>query len=296
MGDDESSTMAKESLNDILNDEPQTDAPETEATVETPAEPETEQVEEISASKSARDRLREDETSDGPVRDEKGRFASKGEPETPAVEAPPASEGEQGTIPVAALKDERSKRQALEAELQQMRAYVQQMQQPVQQQPTTQPDRWEDPEGYDRWLVQQVTAAAEQKATEAFHYQRIATAAVQFKADKPDYDDTIQVFGQMASANPGLIQQMQQSVNPAQFAYDTAKQAIAIQSAGSLDAYIQQEADRRAAAKAAEQTQALASVADKLPSAPPTITNDRSVAGRNPPQYIGPTSLNDILS
>ena len=286
--------MAGKSLDDILNNEPT--APETEAAVETPAEPEAEQAEEISASTAAREKLREDEASDGPARDEKGRFAAKGDKteETPPAEATPAPQEETGNIPIAALKDERAKRQALEAEVQQMRAYLTQMQRPQQQaqQPISPPDRWEDPEGYDRWLVQQVTAAAEQKATEAFHYQRIATAAVQFKADKPDYDQTIQVFGQMASANPGLIQQMQQSVNPAQFAYDYAKQAIAIQTAGSLDAYIQQEADRRAAAKAAE----LAEVQHKLPaSAPPTISNDRSVGPRTAPSFQGPTPLGDIL-
>ena len=121
---------------------------------------------------------------------------------------------------------------------------IQQPQQP--EQPTAPPDRWEDPEGYDRWLMGQVTAAAEQRAVEAFNYQRIASAAQQFKSDKADYDETINVFGQLASANPGLIQQMQAAPNPAQFAYDTAKQAIAINQAGGLEAYIEQQAATRA--------------------------------------------------
>lgn len=283
------------SLDEILNDsEPEAEVTETEAT---PEQAHAEEVEELSGKKAEQKRLAEDEASnevDDRPRDEKGRFAPKGEkqPET-AGEAPPASEEETGNIPIAALKDERAKRQALEQQLAQMQQYLAQMQQPQpqQQQETTPPDRWEDPEGYDRWLMAQVTQAAEQRAIEAFNYQRIATAAAQFRADKPDYEQAIHAFGQMANQNPGLLAQMQQSPNPAEFAYTTAKQAMEIQSAGSLDAYIQQRAEQLAM----ERSQQVTQTAQQLPSAPPTISNSRSVGPRSGQPWQGPTPLDDLL-
>lgn len=275
------------SLDDILNDEPQTEAPQAEV------QPEAEAPEELSASKAQRQKLAEDEQSDAPARDEKGRFAPKGEKqpeaeEAPAAEAPPAPQDETGQIPIAALKDERSKRQALEAELQQLRQQFQAMQQP--QTPQVAPDRWEDPEGYDRWLMGQVTAAAEQRAIEAFTYQRIASDAAQFKADKPDYDQVIGVFGQMANVNPGLIEQMKLSPNPAKYAYETAKLQQEIMQHGGLEGLIE-------ARLKAREAEALKAVEQQLPqSTPPTISGDRSVGQRTAQPWAGPTPLGDILS
>jgi hypothetical protein len=59
---------------------------------------------------------------------------------------------------------------------------------PVQQQQVEVPDRWEDPEGYDKWLIKQAaTTVREELSTEAKarSYQERENA---FRASKPDYD------------------------------------------------------------------------------------------------------------
>lgn len=225
-----------------------------------------------------------EEEPQGRPRDEKGRFASaKGEEES----APPAPDH----IPIAALKDERAKRQALEAELQQMRSYFEQQQ---QQQPA--PDRWEDPEGHDQFLINQAIAAAEAraeaKAVEAFNLERVRTAASEYRADKQDYEDVIGVFHQMVQINPRLLDEMQSSRNPAEFAYETAKLQVEIAQAGGLDGLI----NARMEAKMREQQEQYSQVQGRLPSSlPPTISTDRSVGARSGPAWTGPTPLSDLL-
>ena len=268
----------KTSLSDILNDaEPKAEVEAEE--VETEAQPE-EATEEA-----------EPETAERP-RGPDGKFIKKGEsdePEAPAAEAPPASEETQGNIPIAALKDERAKRQALEAELMQMRNQFAQMQQPQAQPEQGPPDRWEDPEGYDRWLINQATTQATQQArteaTQAYQTQRIQMSAQEAKAKLPDYAEKMGVFEQMVNVNPGLVDQLYQAPNPAQFAYETAKMQMEISQYGGLEALI----EARVKAREAELLQ-------KAPAAlPPSISSDRSVGARSGPAWGGPTPLGDIL-
>jgi hypothetical protein len=277
MGDDEG-YMSEQDIGDILNGtEPTAEAPPVEAaeTVETPPEAtETEQPE-VAAVERPR----------GPD----GKFIPKGEAQT----APPAAQEEPGQIPFAALKDERAKRQAYEAELAELRAQLAQLQQqpaPQAQQEQGPPDRWEDPEGYDRWLVAQATNQATEAAREALVVDRIRLSAEQAKAQHPDYLEKKSVFEQMARHNPMLIEEMKRHPNPAQYAYDVAKTQLELQQYGGLEGLIE-------ARIAARQAEAMQSVQQQLPpSAPPTISGDRSVASRSGPAWAGPTPIGDILS
>lgn len=255
-------------LSDILNDEPAAEAETTEVeTTEAPQETEA--------------------TGDGRPRDEKGRFAPKGEK---TEEAPPASEESEGNIPIAALKDERSKRQALEAELAQMRAYYAQMQQqPQPQQVQGPPDRWEDPEGYDAWLIQQAasyaSSTARQEATQAYQTERVRMSAEAAKSRYPDYFEKLDVFDKMLQVNPGLAQQLYRAPDPADFAYKTAQLQMDIMQHGGIEGLVQ----ARVKAREAELLQ-------NAPAAlPPSISSDRSVGARGGPAWGGPTPLGDIL-
>src|SRR5574339_195386 len=82
----------------------------------------------------------------GQPRDEHGRFAPKetGE-EEPPQEAPPASEPEPSHIPVAALRDERAKRQQYEDQLRQANERLQQYDAYFAQQNGQQPQEEPDP-------------------------------------------------------------------------------------------------------------------------------------------------------
>lgn len=160
-----------------------------------------------------------------------GKFIPKGE----TADAPPASSEPQ--LDHAALLGERRRRQEVEARLAEMEAkFAQPAPQPVQQQGP--PDRWEDPDGYDQWLVGQAANAARAEATQTFRLQRIASSADQVRAAAPDYDEKIAVFGQMVNANPALLQELYRAPNPAQYAYSMAKTQLEISQFGGIDGLI----------------------------------------------------------
>lgn len=178
----------------------------------------------------------------GPVRDEKGRFAPKGE-NTAAEPAPEAASPAAAETPLdhAALIGERRRRQEAEDQLRALQEQLARQQQPQPQiaEPQGPPDRWEDPEGYDRWLVAQAATAARNEAMQAFQHQRIKMTAIEAQNRLPDYTDKIRAFEQMAQANPLLMQQMIEAPNPAEFAYNTAKSHLDIQQYGGIEGLIQ---------------------------------------------------------
>lgn len=201
------------------------------------------------------------------VRDEKGRFAPKGETESasPAPEPP---------LDHAALLGERRRRQELEQRLAELEArYAQPVAQPqVPQQQEGPPDRWEDPEGYDRYMIEQVKAEARAEAMQVFQYQRIEQSAAAARQALPDYDDKIAEFGKMVQTNPALLEQLHKAPNPAEYAYNTAKTALEIAQYGGIDGLIQ--------ARVAEalKTQAPA-VETATPPIPETLADAQSARG-----------------
>lgn len=91
---------------------------------------------------------------DGPARGPDGKFISSQAQPAPAQPAVPepapqpvAQPVEPGHVPISAMLDEREKRQALERQL----AELQRQQQPAPKAP----DRYEDPDGYDRFMQEQ---------------------------------------------------------------------------------------------------------------------------------------------
>jgi hypothetical protein len=176
---------------------------------------------------------------EGPARDEKGRFASKGEkePEAPEAESPSAKEEPQIDHP--ALIGERRRRQEAEDRLRHLEQQFQQMQQPQQfQQPAEAPDMFEDPQGYTQWIQHKAAEQATARAYEQFQYQRINTSAAAFAPNVPDYAEKVQVFQQLAQGNPALLQELYRTPNPAEFAYNTAKQHLEISQYGGIEGLI----------------------------------------------------------
>ncbi len=247
---------------------------------------------------------------DGPPRDEQGRFVPKSEPEPqaqetgetaapvdepePQTEVPPTPEAEPEpqAIPFKALKDERAKRQQLEAENAQLRAQIQQPQQPqYQPQPQFQPEADEvpdpvvDPAGYADWV--------ESRALARINTQRVAQSAQAARGRYQDFDQAVQAFQQMAQVNPMLEQMMLQQPDPAEWAYRTAKTHMEVAQYGGLDAAVEA---RVQAALAAEMEKLKAQAAAK-PAVPPSLATERSVAQRtNSVPWAGPPSLESILN
>ena len=249
---------------------------------------------------------------DGPVRDERGRFAPKaealepevetGEPAAPVDDQPepqpevtptPEAEPEPQAIPFKALKDERAKRQTLEQELAAMRAQLEQMRQPqpqYQPQPQFQPEADEvpdpviDPQAYAAWV--------EDRALARINMNRVAQTAQAARGRYQDFDQVAQAFQQMAQVNPMLEQMMLQQPDPAEWAYRTAKTHLEVAQYGGLEAAV----EARVKAALEEEMAKLKAQAAK-PAVPPSIASERNVASRtNPVPWAGPPSLESILS
>lgn len=238
----------------------------------------------------------ETEARSGQPRDEHGRFAPKGEtpPEeaaeaAPAPSAPPAPE-ESTTVPRTALQDERRKRQELERQLAEISQRLTQAPPPA---PQPIPDQWEDPEGHTRYLVQQAAVTAREEALAEVRRERVMLSAEAAKQRHPDYLDKVAVFEQLSAQNPALAQTMIQQPDPAEYAYNIAKQHEEFSKYGSLDAML---AAKRAEWEAEALEGLKASIQSPAPPPPTSLATERNVGSRAGPAWSGPATLSELLA
>lgn len=281
--------MDDRTLDDLLSDEPTTEASEPEA-------PST-------------------ETSERPRDPATGKFVSASDPgdENPepaqqATEAAPpaASQDEPGHIPVAALRDERQRRQTAEEEarknaeqLRQYEAYFQSLQQQQQPQPQA-PDPNEDFAGWLNWRDQQIAAQIRdtimQEVTQYGDQFRTTTRAevseLQARQRHQDYDQVIDgSFKEAVAANPFLVSQLAQAQDPAEFAYNAGKQWAASKAYGSEAPPSRDEI----VAQVRAEIMAELGVPQSQRTAPSSLASERSVGTRSAPAWPGPPTLNELL-
>ena len=217
-----------------------------------------------------------------PVRDEKGRFAPKGEqPETPEPSAPPALEEPQHTIPPKALQEERRKRQELEQQIAELRQHMAQAQNP----PAPAPDIFEDADGYFNHRLSQTLPQIKDAILEEIRVERVRETSEEARSKYADFDDKVSTFADMVRVNPVLEKQMLAAKNPAEFAYSTAKAQMDLAQYGSLDALV--------AARVKEEL-AKAQPAAPAPSIPESLADAQS-ARTSASTVQAPLSLDDIL-
>lgn len=184
-------------------------------------------------------------------------------PESPAPEVTTTPEArEEQTVPIAALKAEREKRQAFEKELAELRA----AQQAAPPQPM--PEFYEAPE--------QHMQALEQRAT-----QRLYMALEeQARAVHPDYDEVFEEVKAAAQDNPAMQQRIFSAANPALAAYQLGKQLREfkrmedpVKYRAEIEAEVRTKLE--AESKAKEKARAAADAA-----IPPDMTQSRNAAGQ----------------
>ena len=230
----------------------------------------------------------------GRSRDDAGRFAPKadapdnGPPPEPKQDAPQ-------TVPVAAVLEERKKRQALERQLQELQARITAPPAPQQPpQPAAQPDVpledliFQDPQRF----IQAVRAPLEDELVRT----RLAMSEANARRES-DFDEATNAFAQYVEANPqikgAIAGQLRSHPDPARWALEQGRALIAqerwgqvIQQYGSPEAYI-----------AAQRPSQPAPVAP--PSAPPappaSLASVRSAGPRGVPTWSGPTPLSSIV-
>lgn len=249
--------MSDQTLDDLLNDEVETEAEieevEEEAVKETP-EPEAESEE-----------AEETESTD-----------EEGTPSVPEEKKEELTDKEKAFL--AKANDEKAKRQELERKLAEK----------DKPEEVKAPDPIEDPEGYAAYVKNQT--ASIQSA------MRIELSQEMMRQSHADYDEKEAAFLELAESNPALISQLQQSTNPAKFAYDTVVKHERMSQFDNFDDAVKSEVEKQlAAAKEAirnEVEQEYSARLKKANSLPPSgakqsLGSDDTIAGEE--------SLADIL-
>jgi len=214
------------------------------------------------------------------------------QPTTPVTEVEPPKEEPKGeevsttpvqkldeakppeTVPVAALKAEREKRQALEAQL---RA-LQEQQRPVQ----------EPPKEDEFAIFDDPRAVLERQKQEVI----LQTSAMIARAKHEDFDEKATTFFQeMAQQNPALVDAMLRDQNPAEFVYREAKKYNDMREFSDPETY-----KAKLRAELEQQIRAELSAQSK-PHVPPDLASLRSAGGNTTkPNWDGPTPMRDILT
>ena len=132
------------------------------------------------------------------------------EQETP--ESPPPGEEEQIMVPIAAVHDLRRKVVSLKQENESLRQYA-----PKEEEP----DPYEDLEKYKQYVRNKVISEITQGQREQ-HQAFVEAARQKMFETHPDFQKMEKLFIVMAQDEPGLVNEMLASRDPAQFAYDKA--------------------------------------------------------------------------
>lgn len=208
-------------------------------------------------------------------RDEKGRFAAKGEDgASPApAEDPPFDH--------AAVKGERERRQRAEQRAKELEDQIQALQNP----PAPAPSVFEDEQGWQQHFGSQVVSQAVNQAT---LNAKLDMSEMMVRQANPDFEDMKEAFLQLAQDNPSLTQQALNDPHPWNKAYQIAKNHKAMQDLGATDV-------DSLKAKIREELMAEMAANPTMPRAPQTLSNERNVGSRTGPQWSGPKSMEEML-
>ena len=184
-----------------------------------------------------------------PQEAETGAEARAPEPEVPAEETEqadaPQGEQEQGPgstdqrqVPLAALKEEREKRQALERRLNEFESRMGQAPQPAPQPVRKAPDPYEDPDGYNAYV--QSTVAQTEWNMRAEMSGRFAEQ----KFGRETVEQAIAWAQAEGAKDPTLGQRVTLQASPVEYVVQEYKRSQTLQALGdkSLDDYIQEQA------------------------------------------------------
>lgn len=205
------------------------------------------------------------------------------EAETPPAEEQPPEEPEGSppepedasndkSVPIAALLDEREKRQATQRELEELRKRI-------DEKPETVPDVLDDQEGF-------VASMRSEMNQQAFSI-RAEVSQEMMRTLHDDYDDVETKFLDMAAENPELAQGMSSAALPAKFVYETVKKAEKLAQMENVDEF---EAKTRAEIEAkvraemeAEFKEKAKADAEQAASITPSISGVTADGGNTPP-------------
>lgn len=150
-------------------------------------------------------------------RDDKGRFAPKGETEGSS----PEPVAEEPAFDHAAVIGERKRRQEAEARAKALEEQLQAYQNPPEP-PAPPPSVWEDEQAFAGTLV---STAVQQATLNA----RLDMSEMMVRQSNPDFDEMKARFLKMAEVNPVIAQQCLADAHPWNKAYQIAKNAATME-------------------------------------------------------------------
>lgn len=214
-------------------------------------------------------------------RDEHGRFAEKtGVEQADGPDAVPPTD----KLPkedYKAIREEREKRQRLEAELEALRQQIAAQQEP----PAPPPSIWDDDQGALQHVKNEaITTAVQQANLNA----KLDMSEMMVRQANPDFEDVKAEFLALAQSNPTLVQQALADPHPWNKAYQIAKNHRAMQELGATSVD-----DLRA--KIREELMAEMQVQPPRSVIPPSLATERNVGSRSGPAWAGPRSLSELL-
>lgn len=142
------------------------------------------------------------------------------ETETEEVESKESEEPastEPKMVPLAAVQDERRKRQEIESRLKELESKV--------PKGNDEPDIYEDPDGWKEWNRNQILAEQTKAASEQLEI-RINESREKMLESTTDFIQAEKAFLVLAQDDQEITQQMLNSLNPAQFAYEKGKEFL----------------------------------------------------------------------
>lgn len=156
-------------------------------------------------------------------RDEAGRFAKADGQTEGAPPAPNEKDPAEGLR--SAAKAEREKRQRVEAELDKLRREISAMRAPAAPVAPPQavkppPQFWDDPEGFITNLKGEMAQQVQREVLEA----KVSVSESNARSRYSDYQQMEDVFAQLVEREPALRAKLASHPDPAEFAYQTAKQ------------------------------------------------------------------------
>ncbi len=223
----------------------------------------------------------------------------KASAETPPVEVKPPEQEMTPKEKAAFTKaaDEARKRQEKEQENAQLRAQIaaltQAQQRHAQQQEAPKPFL-EDPEGHFNGFAQNVVQALAQTRQEIAG-NRLATSEMIARSRHADFDEKMAAFKDIVAQAPQVWAQCSANVDPAEFAYTTAKNHMDLQAAGDIPT-LRANLERELRIKwDQEQKDKQETVRKERAAIPPSLSDARGVR-QNKVAWGGPTTLDSILS
>lgn len=193
---------------------------------------------------------------------------------------------EDKSVPLAALLDERDKRQKIAKELEERDAKIAEL---SKQPETERPDVFEDQDGAFQHIEQMLNTA---RAEDRFALSRDFMSML-----KDDYEDKEQAFMDIAKDTPSLREELWKSPNPARFAYETAVKHERLKELDNVDEVKDKmRAELREEVKAelqAELDQEQESTAKKRDAITPSLAKGRSTSGLETAEE---DDLDDVLT